>query len=279
MNKLIIVAALLIIGCSKKEKLDDIVNVEFQLPPESEKNENNESVEQNGIPCLDGFAGIYPCSGYDLLAHIPLSKFSSESANDNWGWTDPSSGKEYVLSGLDDGTAFIDISDPKNPIFLGKLPSASSPSPWRDIKVYKNFAFIVSEAPNHGLQVFDLTRLRTQEFQNFSADTTLSDFGSAHNLWINKFTGYAYVFGSNLYQGGPLFIDINDPLNPEIVGGYADDSYTHDAQIVNYQGPDPEFRGREILFGSNSDGGENNQIVIIDVTNKSNPIKISSKNY
>ena len=129
------------------------------------------------------------------------------------------------------------------------------------------------------MQVFDLTRLRTQVFQNFSADTILSDFGNAHNLWINESTGYAYIFGSNLYQGGPLFIDINDPLNPEIVGGYADDSYTHDAQIVNYQGPDPEFRGREILFGSNSDGGENNQIVIIDVTNKSNPIKISSTNY
>ena len=279
MNKLIIVAVLLIIGCSKKEKLDDVVNVEFQLTSESENNENNQSVEQNGVPCLDGFAGIYPCSGYDLLAHIPLSNFRSESANDNWGWTDPSSGKEYVLSGLDDGTAFIDISDPKNPIFLGKLPTASSSSPWRDIKVYKNFAFIVSEAPNHGMQVFDLTRLRTQAFQNFSADTTLSDFGSAHNLWINESTGYAYVFGSNLYLGGPLFIDINDPLNPEIVGGYADDSYTHDAQILNYQGPDSEFRGREILFGSNSDGGENNQIIIIDVTDKANAFKISSITY
>ena len=243
MNKLIIIAILLLFGCSKKENLDEIVNVEFQLPSESENIETNESVEQRGIPCLDGFAEIYPCSGYDLLSHIPLSKFRSESANDNWGWTDPSSGKEYVLSGLDDGTAFIDISDPKNPIFLGKLLTESSPSPWRDIKVYKNFAFIVSEAPNHGLQVFDLTRLRnqTKEFQNFSADTTLSDFGNAHNLWINESTGYAYVFGSNLYQGGPLFIDINDPLNPEIVGGYADDSYSHDAQIVNYKGPDTEF--------------------------------------
>ena len=247
MDKFIIIVIILLFGCSKKENLDEIVNVEFQLSSELENNETNESVEQKGIPCLDGYAEIYPCSGYDLLSHIPLSKFGSESANDNWGWTDPSSGKEYVLSGLYDGTAFIDISDPKNPIFLGKLLTASSPSLWRDIKVYKNFAFIVSEAPNHGLQVFDLTRLRTQVFQNFSADMILSDFGNAHNLWINESTGYAYIFGSNLYQGGPLFIDINDPLNPEIVGGYADDSYTHDAQIVNYQGPDPEFRGREIL--------------------------------
>ena len=279
MDKFIIIVIILLFGCSKKENLDEIVNSEFQLPQELENNETNESVEKKGIPCLDGFADIYPCSGYDLLSHIPLSKFSSESANDNWGWTDSSTGKEYVLSGLYDGTAFIDISDPKNPIFLGKLSTASSPSLWRDVKVYKNFAFIVSEAPNHGLQVFDLTRLRTKVFQNFSADVILSDFGNAHNLWINESTGYAYIFGSNLYQGGPLFVDINDPLNPEIVGGYADDSYTHDAQIVIYQGPDTEFRGREILFGSNSDGRENNQIVIIDVTNKSNPVKISSTTY
>ena len=279
MYKLIIVAILLLFGCSKKKDLGEIVSVEFQSPSEDENNETNESVEQKETTCLDGFAGIYPCSGIDLLAHIPLSKFSSESANDNWGWTDPRSGKEYVLSGLDDGTAFVDISDPINPIYLGKLPTASSPSPWRDIKVYKNFAFIVSEAPNHGLQVFDLTRLRTQTFQNFTADEILSDFGNAHNLWINESSGFAYIFGSNLYQGGPLFIDVNDPLNPEIVGGYADDSYTHDGQIVNYIGPDPEFIGREILFGSNSDGGENNQIIIIDVTDKANAFKINSITY
>ena len=58
----------------KKENLDEIVNSEFQLPQELENNETNESVEKKGIPCLDGFADIYPCSGYDLLSHIPLSK-------------------------------------------------------------------------------------------------------------------------------------------------------------------------------------------------------------
>ena len=95
-----------------------------------------------------------------------METFGSEAANDNWGWVDLESGKEYVLCGLDDGTAFIDISDPKNPIFLGKLPTATTVSPWRDIKVYENHAFIVSEAPEHGLQVFDLTRLRLlDEFQ------------------------------------------------------------------------------------------------------------------
>ena len=46
MNKLIIIAILLLFGCSKKENLDEIVNVEFQLPSESENIETNESVEQ-----------------------------------------------------------------------------------------------------------------------------------------------------------------------------------------------------------------------------------------
>ena len=231
-------------------------------------------------PCLDGYAGNYPCLGYDLLAQISLREFGSNSANDNWGWKDPETEKEYVLLGLDDGTAFIDISDPENPIFLGKLPTASTTSPWRDIKVYKNHAFIVSEAQNHGLQVFDLTKLRSvKNFEIFDSSAILQDFGNAHNIWINEASSFAYVMGSNLYAGGPVFIDISDPKNPKILGGYSMDRYTHDAHVVNYTGPDPEFQGKEIFFGSNSDGGENNRIVILDVTDKLNPSKISTIDY
>ena len=231
-------------------------------------------------PCLDGFAGNYPCLGYDLLAQISLREFGSNSANDNWGWTDPETEKEYVLLGLDDGTAFIDISDPGNPIFLGKLPTASTTSPWRDVKVFKNHAFIVSEAQNHGLQVFDLTKLRNvKNFEIFDASAILEDFGNAHNIWINEASSFAYVLGSNLYAGGPVFIDISDPKNPKILGGYSRERYTHDAHVVNYIGPDPEFQGKEIFFGSNSDGGENNRIVILDVTDKLNPSKISTVDY
>ena len=231
-------------------------------------------------PCLDGFAGNYPCLGYDLLAQISLREFGSNSANDNWGWKDPETEKEYVLLGLDDGTAFIDISDPENPIFLGKLPTASTTSPWRDVKVFKNHAFIVSEAQNHGLQVFDLTKLRSvKNFEIFDASAILEDFGNAHNIWINEASSFAYVLGSNLYAGGPVFIDISDPKNPKILGGYSRERYTHDAHVVNYIGPDPEFQGKEIFFGSNSDGGENNRIVILDVTDKLNPSKISTVDY
>ena len=276
MKKSFLIISILVFACAKELPEHPQIIDDIPLEP----NPIQSVLDLSGTPCDNGMAGIYPCLGYDLLAKISLETFGSEAANDNWGWVDLESGKEYVLSGLDDGTAFIDISDPINPIFLGKLPTETTVSPWRDIKVYENHAFIVSEAPEHGLQVFDLTRLRLlDKYQIFTPDARLTDFGNAHNIWINQESGYAYVFGSKLYQGGPVFIDISNPKNPKLQGGYADDSYTHDAQIVIYDGPDTKYKGREVLFGSNSDGGENNQIIIIDITDKSNPIRINSITY
>ena len=232
------------------------------------------------IPCADGQAGIYPCLGYDLQALVSLETMGASFGNDSWGWTDILTGKEYAIMGVNDGTAFIDISTPDQPIYLGKLPTASDPSPWRDIKVYQDYAYVVSEAADHGLQVFDLTRLRDiTRVTRFIADASLNSFGNAHNIAINETSGFAYVIGSELFDGGPAFIDINDPLNPTLVGGFSDESYSHDAHIVTYDGPDLEHQGKEIYFGSNSDGGENNQVVIVDVTDKTAPILISNVTY
>ena len=39
------------------------------------------------------------------------------------------------------------------------VPTASVQSLWRDVKVFDNHAFVVSEAPAHGMQVVDLTEV------------------------------------------------------------------------------------------------------------------------
>ena len=111
-------------------------------------------------PCSGGMAGAYPCSGYNLQAHLDLNALNAGSGNDSWGWTDPVTGKEYAIMALNNGTAFIDITNPTSPIYLGKLPTHTSNSSWRDVKTYNNHAFVVSEVTSDGLQVFDLTRLR-----------------------------------------------------------------------------------------------------------------------
>jgi choice-of-anchor B domain-containing protein len=230
--------------------------------------------------CTNGFAGVYPCSNYDLMVQVDLSTMSASSANDSWGWTDPTTNREYAIVGLDNGTAFVDVTDALKPVYLGKLPTATVNSSWRDVKVYKNHAFIVSEASNHGMQIFDLTKLRTATTslpKTFFADVRFIEFGSAHNIVINETSGYAYPVGtskSGTYKGGPLFININDPKNPVSEGGWGMDNYSHDAQVVTYTGPDSDYTGKEILIGSNE-----NEVVIVDITDKANPKNISKISY
>ena len=227
-------------------------------------------------PCVNGMAGQYPCSGLDLLSRISLGTFGSDRGNDSCGWTDPLDGKEYALMGLGNGTAFVDITDPVNPVYLGKLPTHTDPSSWRDIKVYNDHAFIVSEAGGHGMQVFDLTRLRSVSNapETFTEDAHYNGFGNAHNIVINEETGYAYAVGTGSFNGGPHFVNIQDPINPVGEGGFSNDYYCHDAQVVIYDGPDSDYTGREIFFGSNED-----RISIVDVTDKNNPIGISNGFY
>ena len=229
------------------------------------------------IPCENGFAGAFPCDKYNLISQIPLSVMNSVKANDSWGWTDPLDGKEYAIICLNEATAFIDISDPINPEYLGQLPGNSPDhTTWRDAKTYNNYAFIVSEDSNHGMQVFDLTRLRNVVNPPviFNEDAIYTGFGSSHNIAINEATGFAYVIGSSTYQGGAHFIDISNPVNPVGAGGYATNGYTHDAQIVIYNGPDTDYQGREIMFSSNE-----TEVAIVDVTDKLNPTNISTIDY
>tara|TARA_B110000196_G_scaffold319194_1_gene336496 strand:+ start:1093 stop:2529 length:1437 start_codon:yes stop_codon:yes gene_type:complete len=231
-------------------------------------------------PCAGGYAGEYPCSNYDLLSNIPVSTLANSSGNpegsDVWGWTDSETGKEYAIAAMTNSTAFVDITDPINPVFLGRLNSNAGNNYWRDVKIYGNYAFIVADnVGNHGMQVFDLTRLRDiTSPETLSPDVVYNDVTSCHNIVINEATAVAYLVGCNNYSGGPNFVDISDPLNPTSLGGYSLDGYTHDAQVITYNGPDTEYTGKEILVGSNA-----NKVVILDVTDKSNIIKITEFDY
>jgi choice-of-anchor B domain-containing protein len=161
---------------------------------------------------------------------------------------------------------------------LGKLPTTTETSSWRDIKVHEYHAYIVSEAAEHGIQVFDLTRLREAEpKQNFTPDRVLKTVATAHNMAINPDSGYGYVLGTNRrdeFAGGVHFLDLNDPNSIRFAGGYGKGGYSHDAQVVNYKGPDQDYSGKEIFLGSNE-----SKLVIVDVTDKKNPKKIAEQSY
>lgn len=261
--------------------------------------------------CADGVAGDYACSRINLISYINITQFNAGSLSDVWGWVDPETQDEYVLVGHFNGTTFVRITWPDMPEIVGFLPAhedlvaaqqarggaqkscaagraktaavahddegcgEGEGSNWRDVKVHANHAFVVSESTGHGLQIFDLTRLRDGTATTvYDEDAHISTFGSAHNLAINEETGIAYVVGATTFQGGLVFFDVSDPQQTQPLGGYAEDGYTHDVQCVIYRGPDAQYTGREICFASNED-----TVTIVDVTDKNNPRLLSRGTY
>jgi choice-of-anchor B domain-containing protein len=243
--------------------------------------------------CDDGTAALFGCADVDLLAFLPVQAVGGKRGimmNDVWGWTDPETGKEYALAGRFDATTFIDITDPTSPVYLGELQlhEGAQPNLWRDIKVYKDHAFIVADnAGPHGMQVFDLTKLRevSDPPVTFEETAHYDVIASAHNIVINEESGFAFTVGNSgggQTCGGALhMIDIRNPLNPTFAGCYADPATglnqagsTHDGQCVIYRGPDERFQGREVCFNSSETA-----LGIADVTDKTNPQPISSASY
>jgi choice-of-anchor B domain-containing protein len=206
--------------------------------------------------------------------------------NDIWGWADAQTGNEYALMGQSNGTAFVDVTDPENPVYLGRLPTNTTAAAWRDIKVFQDHAYIVADnAGAHGMQVFDLTRLRgVVTPQTYAAETFYSYLKNANNLAINESTGFAYAVGTNTCSEGLHMINISTPNNPMFAGCHTD-ADIHDTQCVSYQGPDADYAGREICFSSAKTNTANtlpvgtHHIGIADVTDKSAPLTIFERNY
>lgn len=267
--------------------------------------------------CTNGIAdGKYPCDNIDLLSIVTPQELEglAESGaptvnlNDIWGWTDSQTGKEYALVGLTNAVSFVDISDPVNPIVIGKLyesnitakynvlsdpnyeackigigstekaKSLETGSAWRDHKVFNDHLFIGSDAQPHGIQVFDLSKLRSYNgtFLEYTQDALYTGLANSHNVVINEETGFAYATGATngdvCETGGLHIIDINDPKNPTFAGCYEDtapprripnSAYIHDAQCVVYNGPDTDYSGNEVCFSS-----AEKSLIIADVTDK-----------
>ena len=245
-----------------------------------------------GARCEEGMIDEFTCSNMEIVAHMPIEDLGGERGvwvNDVWGWTDRDTGRDYALVARRDGTSFIDVTDPSGPRLVGNLPRTlgSRPSVWRDIKVIDNHAYIVADgAGAHGMQVFDLTRLRAvgDTSVDFEPDDTYREVFSAHNVVADEESKFLYIVGANsggqTCGGGLHMVDASDAPRLTFAGCYHDPSspgargYTHDAQCLVYRGPDERYRGRQICVGSNE-----SEINIADVTDKSNPVTLGRMSY
>lgn len=278
------------------EKLMNAKMTEWARRKEAGEFESEKYPALGYTPCIDGYAeaikgdgnNTFRCHNADLysfLSHSALGSASGEGSS-SWGWTSDD-GREFVAIGQFDGTAFAEINKDGKLIYLGRLPQYSVGSEWREIRTYKNYVIIGSEAVGHGIQIFDLTKLLDIDPKEpvifdgkkdlTSHFNTLLPLGRAHNVVVNEELGYAAAVGAqprndSNCRAGLNFFDLSDPANPESLGCASGDGYVHDAQCLVYRGPDKRYQGRDICYGYNED-----TLTIFDVTNKANVTNIIAR--
>lgn len=241
------------------------------------------ALADDGVSSLPVFRGPFPeTENMEFLSQIDPDQLGAEPVpgvwakgmmNDIWGWTSPE-GEEYALAPNSGGIAIVRVTDPSHPVYLGKIQS-QSPSNfgniWGDAATFGNYAYFVTEIVDSGIVIADLSGLDSLgpapspesllAVPTFLASGT-GGYRSAHNIYINEASGFAYLAGVRLTGGAAnnacgleqpprfntLILDLNiNPFNPPVVA-CVPNAGEHDFYVVNYTGPDTDYRGREIAF-------------------------------
>ena len=250
--------------------------------------------------CDNGFAGDHACEKMDLLAHVPLSSFSTNpsAANDVWGFYDVNDNKEYAILGLRNGVGVVEVTDPEAPRMVGSVSSQSTS--WRDIKVYQHFnratsrwdsyAYVTADSASVGTMIIDLRSL-PNDISVASSDK--SDI-SAHNVYLsnvdysmgvalNGVEPFLHIAGSNRNGGAFNTYRLDNPVEPDSVysnGSSSRANYSHDvsSMVVTDDRKDTQCVAAgpycEIFFDFNEDNFQ-----IWDKTLNSAPSRLSTTSY
>ncbi len=214
-------------------------------------------------PALAG--GPFASQGVQLRSWIPLAQFGAQQTigNDCWGYVSPT-GREYAIMGLSHTTAFVEITDPINPVIVAQITHPTSV--WSDTKVFSTFAYVVTEGGG-GVQVIDLSQIDAGVV-TLVGSFTPGGLDKAHDIGINEQSGFAYACRPT----GLLIFDLSNPTSPALAGSWPGHDI-HDVQAVTYTtGP---FAGREIAFCSTGSEG----LFILDTTDKANIVTLSNFVY
>lgn len=167
---------------------------------------------------------------------------STGAGSSSWGWVSDD-GREFIAIGQEDGTTFAEISSEGKLVPLARLPQVSLPSDWREIRGYKNYMIIGSEAVAHGIQIFDMTKLLDIDVEAtgmviYDALDDLTGYtndlpaGRSHNVVVNEEKEYMVAVGAQPRTdeclSGLIFFDVSDPSDPVRLGCAAGDGYVHD---------------------------------------------------
>ncbi|MCS6990638.1 MAG: choice-of-anchor B family protein, partial [Chitinophagales bacterium] len=173
-----------------------------------------------------------------------------------WGYA--ANGKEYALVGVYSGLSIVDVTNPTAPVEVQFIPTYHSA--WHEIKTWSHYAYVTNESGG-GLLIVDLSGLPTSApYVNWTGGSL--NLQTGHTLFIDEF-GICYINGSNIANGGTVFLDLNpDPMNPTYLGAYTE-NYVHDCYVRN-----------NIMYTAEIYKG---WFRVVDVSNKSNPVVLAQK--
>ncbi len=190
---------------------------------------------------LNGYTQDYNLSLLGKLTY-PIAELSNLST-----YAD-SLGNEYAMVGTENGLSIVDITTPSAPVQKFLIPGNNSI--WREVREYKGYAYVVSEGGN-ALQIVNLRNLPATA--NYTSVRPMN-MNTAHTVYINK-DGILLINGSNIGNGGTMFLDLNaNPTNPPVLG-YFDNNYVHDC-----------YERNDTLWAALINDG---YLKIVDVSNKS----------
>lgn len=257
--------------------------------------EQHKALQQRSasLDCVAGSAGGFECSNINLVSHTPRVDFSSSpmAVADIWGFVDLNTRREYVIVGVQNGTAVFDVSNPEAPREIGFVGGQSAT--WRDVKIlqrfngnadrWEAFAYVTTDGAADGLFVIDLTGLPHAIEQVPYA----SDFSNAHNIYLTDTdygTGLAatgvdpvlVVAGSGRDRGQFRLYGLDDPAAPSFISRSLSAGYMHDASSLRID----DARAADCADGGPScnvllDFNEEN-VDVWDITDVTSPTLLAS---
>ncbi|MDO8367551.1 MAG: choice-of-anchor B family protein [Saprospiraceae bacterium] len=189
--------------------------------------------------------------------------FPGQTVANMSGWASPN-GQEYALVGASKGLVVVDVTDPDAPVQIVQV--AGPDNFWKEIKTYSHYAYVVSEG-GLGVQIVDLSALPSSNLPKkfYKGDGAIADqLNTIHALHIDLTKGNLYAFGTNLFNGGAVVLDLNDPWNPTYVGKFDQLGYIHDGYVDN-----------DTLYAGHINAG---QFSIVDMTDKAAPVLLNTQN-
>lgn len=166
----------------------------------------------------------FPQLNLQQIGHLPYTPLTLAGCKAHVD----STGNEWALVGTSAGLSIVDLGDPTQPVERFAVPGL--PNNWREVRTWKGFAYVGSEAQGSGITIVDLRELPdTIQWKVWFGDGAYDSLLQRSHT-VQAVDGRLYVFGGGDITGGCTISTLDDPWNPHIIGKYAS-NYVHDGFI------------------------------------------------